>query len=167
MRTTLRLASAVAAELALALVLAAHARAGDFNGDGADDLVIGVPGGRDATFDCGVAYVQFGSVGAGLTPASSQRLAPADDANSPPHDGMAFGAAVAAGDFDGDGVDDLAVGVPGEVAGGPVEPGAIALFRGVRAIGLSATANQIWFSWNLVPALESTPYGGLGGVLDA
>jgi hypothetical protein len=43
--------------------------------------------------------------------------------------GDRFGAAVVSGDFDGDGYDDLAVGAPGEKAGGPAA-GAVFVFKG-------------------------------------
>lgn len=88
---------------------------GDFNRDGFSDLAIGVV--NEAVGPIGGAgqvNVIYGSA-AGLTAAGNQifhqNLAGVeDDAEA----GDNFGAAVAAGDFNRDGYDDLAVGIPGE-----------------------------------------------------
>ena len=47
------------------------------------------------------------------------------------------------GDFDGDGYDDLAVGVPGDVAGGKDDAGGVNVIYG-SAAGLAVTGNQLW-----------------------
>src|SRR5204863_441085 len=89
--------------------------AGDFNGDGFADLAIGVDqedlGGID---DCGAVNVIYGS-SQGLRTTGNQLwtqessgvldMAEAEDQ---------FASALAAGDFNGDGFDDLAIGVQGE-----------------------------------------------------
>ena len=82
--------------------------AGDFDGDGADDLVIGTP---DEDLGLGAVHVLPGSI-AGLSSTGAQvwtQESPgiADAAESTDR----FGMALATGDFDGDGSDDLAVGV--------------------------------------------------------
>jgi hypothetical protein len=87
--------------------------AGDFDGDGFDDLAVGVPGekvsGQEAA---GMVHILFGS-SSGLS--TRDRVI---HRNSKGIQGVAgagdeFGAAVAAGHFDADGFDDLAIGIPG------------------------------------------------------
>src|SRR5262249_29581296 len=53
-----------------------------------------------------------------------------------------FGSALAAGDFDGDGFDDPAVGIPGEELGAPVDSGAGSRIRG-SPTGLTHVGNHL------------------------
>ncbi|WP_406316351.1 FG-GAP repeat protein [Streptosporangium sp. NBC_01639] len=93
---------------------------GDFDADGRADLAIGVPGEGltdnqramdygDGTVD--VLYGSRGGLGGGRAQAWSQRSLVGE-----PRYYDRFGAALAAGDLNGDGDDELAVGVPGENA---------------------------------------------------
>lgn len=110
---------------------------GDFNGDARDDLAVGVPG-RDAggIADSGMVVVLYGTDN-GLRGAGSQTLTkdslvdPASTAGA----SDAFGHALAVGDFDGDGIDDLAVGAPGDGTHVP-RGGAVTVFSG-SATGLA------------------------------
>ncbi len=99
---------------------------GDFDGDGRDDLAVGAPFDDIVDIvDAGAINVIYGASG-GLTGTGSQLL---------PEDrrGIAetsdrrdeFGASLASGDFDDDGTDDLAVGVPGEKIGGQGRAGSV------------------------------------------
>ena len=93
---------------------------GDFNGDGYDDLATGMPYddglvGSEQT-DCGIVVVRYSGGGIGLPSglASTVLSQYAGGSQDPAEPGDLFGFALAAGDFNGDGYDDLAVGVPGE-----------------------------------------------------
>ncbi|MGW5683180.1 FG-GAP and VCBS repeat-containing protein [Nonomuraea sp. NPDC003754] len=86
--------------------------AADFDADGRDDLAIGVPGEglsanqRAMDYGDGMVHVRYGT---GRWEAWTQRLL-----KGTPRYYDRFGAALAAGDFNGDGDAELAVGVPGE-----------------------------------------------------
>ena len=109
----------------------------DFNGDGYDDLAVGVPGEDvDGQADAGVVQVLYGSAN-GLT-GTGQLLTQAS-----PEAGDRFGTAVAKGDFNVDGFTDLAVGTPGETLGGAAGAGAVNVFDG-SASGLPATSQVLY-----------------------
>ena len=94
---------------------------GDFNGDGKDDLAIGVPAedihsntpfGRDA----GMVHVIYGSI-EGLSTTSvrsAQAFIESILSNGVSESFDEFGASLSSGDYNGDGKDDLAIGVPAE-----------------------------------------------------
>jgi hypothetical protein len=116
---------------------------GDFNGNGVDDLAVGVPG-EDR--DRGIVQVLPGRAGSGLgaLPARSYSQDTPGVAGTAER-GDTFGWAVAAGDVTGDGRAELAVGTPGE-NGGTGEPrgqGAVTLLRGSGS-GLTGTGSQFW-----------------------
>ena len=91
---------------------------GDFNGDGKMDLAIGCPYENvDGKSYAGAVYILYGANnGSGQWPFGSYRRITADDAYYYPITGAQtygfFGASLAAGDFNGDGKADLAVGAP-------------------------------------------------------
>ncbi|MEO8196111.1 MAG: FG-GAP repeat protein [Thermoanaerobaculia bacterium] len=92
---------------------------GDFDGDGFDDLAIGVPneeaGTTGSNIDSGEVKVAFGAAG-GFDLARSRRFTQSTlpSAGETSQQGDHFGAALAAGDFNRDGCDDLAIGAPEE-----------------------------------------------------
>jgi hypothetical protein len=116
----------------------------DFNNDGAEDLAVGAPGESVGSFEsAGAVNVLYGSA-AGLSGAGSQ-LFTQDTAGvggaAEPFD--QFGAALAAGDFNGDGFTDLAVGAPGESVGAIAGAGAVTVLFG-SAGGLSGANSQLF-----------------------
>jgi hypothetical protein len=119
--------------------------AGDFNGDGADDLAAGAPSEHVGPIDgAGAVNVLYGAAPAGLTGIGSGLFTQAGPSvHSEPELFDRFGAALAAGDFDLDSFDDLAVGVPGESAGLVERAGAVNVFSGSVA-DLTVTGSVIF-----------------------
>jgi len=118
--------------------------AGDFNGDGVADLAIGVPGDNTAGVNAGSSIVLYGSNGIGLVSSGSQ-LWPQGSGGVPgvSEPGDLFGASLAAGDFNGDNVADLAIGVPGDNTAG-VNAGSSIVLYGSNGIGLVSFGSQLW-----------------------
>jgi Ca2+-binding RTX toxin-like protein len=88
--------------------------AGDVNGDGIDDLIIGAEGASPNGFSSGQSYVVFGSKSAW---SASLNLSSLDGSNGFAINGIAerddSGWSVSsAGDVNGDGIDDLIIGAP-------------------------------------------------------
>jgi hypothetical protein len=140
----------------------------DFNGDGYDDLAIGVPGDAQASGRKGGAVeIMYGSP-TGLTTAGSQLWSQ----DSPgiagvSEEGDHFGEEVAAGDFDDDGYTDLAIGAPREdFAAGFQDDGVVHVLYG-SATGITSAGNQLWG-----PSIDGVPgdpqdWGDFGSVLAA
>jgi hypothetical protein len=114
---------------------------GDFDDDGFSDLAVGVPGQDGSFFDVGAIDVLYGSA-TGLSGTGSQRFAE-DDVGAVAGDQDRFGAALIAGDFDGDGVDDLAIGIPNKEVSGEPLAGAVGVLYGEPDTGLSSGSSQL------------------------
>ncbi|MDP9256064.1 MAG: integrin alpha, partial [Actinomycetota bacterium] len=129
----------------------------DVNGDGLNDIAIGAPMASPPINGGGAVYVFFGSRNprdvstAALYPSGALTNAPADPAAPSPigsrydgfqqgsHTGMAL---VALPDLNGDGYNDIAVGVPDanlHITGG----GGLAVLYG-KAQGVHITLNDLW-----------------------
>jgi hypothetical protein len=120
------------------------ATAGNFNKDAYDDLVVGVP---DSTFgdgnDRGGIAVLYGSA-TGLTTAGEQFFTQATSGVvGTAESGDEFGTAVAAGDFNGNGYDDIAIGAPEQTVGSADAAGTVTVLYG-SATGITATGSQQW-----------------------
>ena len=94
--------------------------AGDFKGDGFDDLAVGEPTAPTSTGAAGAIEIHYGSATGLRNVSVGTAQAFAEITPGMPGPGTAgndeFGAALVAGDFNGAGFDDLAVGVPGKSA---------------------------------------------------
>ncbi len=133
---------------------------GDFNNDGNDDLAVGIPGYDLAAVDAvGAVEVFFGS-GAGISLVDEQMWRQGfNGIQGNPEAGDRFGVALAAGDFDNNGADDLAIGAPSEdIEGVPewYDAGAIHILYGYALTGgLSGAGDQLWHLDT--PGVDGTP----------
>ena len=132
--------------------------AGDFNGDNKDDLAVGVYlEDIGSISNAGAVNLLYGS-NSGLTATDNQlwsQDSPGIGGGS--EAGDLFGNSLAVGDFNNDGFDDLAVGVPGEDIGSIFNAGAVNVLYG-SASGLTATGDQIWFQDS--PGIRGTSEAG-------
>jgi Ca2+-binding RTX toxin-like protein len=108
---------------------------GDINADGFEDLVVGASGASDTVAGAGAFHILYGSAN-GLTTTNSQLIAQSFSLRVD-KTGDGFGSAIAVGDVNGDGADDIVVGVPGRNNGA----GQVYVYHGRRggAVSLSAT----------------------------
>ena len=113
--------------------------AGDVNGDGVDDAIVGAPGNPSGVGGSGRVYYYEGQAGSGPTPAFTSSF------GGYPQTGDRFGVSLASiGDYDGNGSDDIIVGadmqnVPAAVG----HVGKAFVFRGTAA---GVTPSPIWTS---------------------
>ncbi|WP_419996707.1 FG-GAP-like repeat-containing protein [Streptomyces boninensis] len=155
-----------------ALPSAATATTGDFDKDGKKDLAIRtVPGdvNEDLPADPGTIKILYGDAkgpGATRTKTFTQNTAGVPGASEK---GDQFGARLSAGDVNGDGYDDLAVGVPGEAIGTKAHAGAVVTLRGGSG-GLTGTGAKATHQDTAgVPGVAEAgdQFGGAVKVLDA
>ncbi len=120
--------------------------AGDVNGDGYADVIVGAPGFDDVAYNEGRAHVYLGSA-SGLSPVPAWTFT-GSEANEN------VGEAVAcAGDVNGDGYDDVIVGAPGQDIG---QTERVFVFHG-SSTGLSTTPD-----WETTSGLDAEFGGSVG-----
>ena len=115
--------------------------AGDVNGDGFDDLIIGALGADPQRLDSGASYVVFGKA-SGF--AANLNLSTLDGSNGFKLSGVAAGdhsgcSVSAAGDVNGDGFDDLIIGAHGADPNGSNSGASYVVFG--KASGFAANLN--------------------------
>jgi hypothetical protein len=138
---------------------------GDFNHDGFSDLAIGVPGEDIGSVEAaGAVNVLYGSPG-GLDSAGNQLWS--QDSTGVPDTSEQddfFGSTLSAGDFNGDGFSDLAIGAPEEdfsISGNSIfNGGAVNIIYGSFRTGLTTTnssvpSSQVWSQ--LSPGIPDNP----------
>lgn len=133
---------------------------GDFNGDGIADLAIGVPsqtvGGKS---NAGAVQILYGTIpgssvqsggtvnsgSTGLTTINNLLVTQATAGlKSAAQANANFGSALAVGDFNRDGVADLAIGASGENVGSANAAGEVFILFGSKTGGLKTTGVQTW-----------------------
>lgn len=135
---------------------------GDFDSDGLGDVAIGAPGeSTNGINGTGAVTVIYGSgspyTGGGVL-SFDQDTSGIPGANEVDDN---FGAALAAGDFDGDGDDDLAIGVPLEDIGNGFNEGMV-IIRNGRANGVNGFDASLSFdavTFGIDNAPSSTVFG--------
>ncbi len=136
---------------------------GDLNGDGFTDLVVGIPGEDGAGLDNSGRIHLFWGASGGLSGAADRSIdqdsvLSGNDVPGNREGSDFFGSAVATGDIDSDGFDDLAVGIPGEEPFGTpadVNQGSVLILRGGGG-GLSP-----WSTWSQETAgIQGSPEAG-------
>ncbi|TAH37177.1 MAG: hypothetical protein EYC70_09360 [Planctomycetota bacterium] len=136
---------------------------GDFDGDGFDDLAVGSP--REAIAglaEAGLVQVFYGGA-LGLTTTGQEYLTQKTPGAPGALQSMAkFGAALAAGDVDEDGCDELAIGIPGADWGGAGYVGSVWVLAG-SAAGLQPLDSSKWSRATFGQAAQSG--AGFGSTL--
>ncbi len=114
---------------------------GDFDGNGTDDLAIGVPDeDTDSAIDAGIVNVVYGDEG-GLGSMIRAWRREHLGIGETDLDGIRFGAALCSGDFDNDGYADMAIGAPGALGAGL--GGSVFIMFG-RQGGMQPVGTQRW-----------------------
>jgi Ca2+-binding RTX toxin-like protein len=125
--------------------------AGDINGDGIDDLIIGAKGGDDGGLDAGESYLIFGSTSGFGTNVSGRQVIDLSDISSSEgfiiqgdQSGDAAGVSVSsAGDVNGDGYDDVIIGANYGDDGGSSAGEAYIVFGAAGGFGQNIGGRQV------------------------
>jgi hypothetical protein len=135
---------------------------GDFNNDGADDLAIAAAfEDVGSVLDAGAINVLYGSTSKLTATGNQQFFQGGGGVIGVAEEGDAFGFALAGGDFNNNGFDDLAIGAISEDIGAILDAGAVNVLYG-SAARLTATGDQQFFqgSGGLVGVAEEGDFVG-------
>ncbi|MEV1022162.1 FG-GAP and VCBS repeat-containing protein [Streptomyces sp. NPDC050264] len=115
----------------------------DVDGDGYGDLVVHDIGDNyeDIAYEKGTVRVMYGSAAGPSTTRTKTITQETSGVPGSGESGDQFGTDIAAGDVNGDGFADIAVGVPGEAIGNIAQAGAVVLLKGGKG-GLSGSGAQ-------------------------
>ena len=130
---------------------------GDFNADGYGDLAVGAPEapGPSGKANAGTVDVMYGS-SSGLSGWKHQDWYNSSEPSWPgPDDASAFGRSLAAGDFNNDGYDDLAIGASDPTGGHVI------VIRG-SASGLTSASSVVWSQATAGIPGTAGPYDNFG-----
>ena len=141
--------------------------AGDFDGDGICDLAIGAPNEAISTIGtAGAVFVVYGSedgLGRGLrNPLLLHQDVPGVEGGA--EVGDRFGSVLASGDFNGDGSDELVVGIPAEDIGLLVDAGAIQVFLGTAG-GMTTFGDELFSGDSFSPGWSDNEGDRFGAAL--
>lgn len=138
--------------------------AGDINGDGFDDLVIGAPYASNGAQFAGKAYVVFGSA-QGL-PGTPLRLSESGLVITGANIYDSVGSSVsAAGDINGDGIDDLILGAENSSLGANYAGAAFVVFGNDQVLPQTLSVSDLDGS-NGFAILGTTTYSSFGASVD-
>jgi hypothetical protein len=130
--------------------------AADFNGDGSDDIAIGIPkadaGGVRQAGSVLIVYSGTDPADGSLIAQAAEEVSRADGlVPGEPERLAAFGSVLAAADFDADGYDDLAIGAPGSTVAGARAAGEVIVCYGSPSGLANSRAVAISQNTPLVP----------------
>lgn len=145
---------------------------GNFDGDAYDDVAVGAY--AETFWVGGTPYTGAGGVNvfygapAGLNGVPSEEMFFSEQSHAQIPDnweaGDSFGWALASADFNNDGKDDLAIGIPGKIVGADAQAGKVLILKGASG-GLTAVGNQLWTQDSAGIDDESEPLDRFGQVL--
>jgi hypothetical protein len=138
---------------------------GNVNGDRFADVVAGAPTAAVGTAKSAGKVVVFRGRSQGITASQSRTFSRASThvpGTASTND--RFGAAVGLGDLTGDGLADVAIGVPGANAGGRAGAGVVELLRGTRSGVTASHSRQVSLATRHVPGAPSKR-GGFGSAV--
>jgi hypothetical protein len=139
--------------------------AGDFNGNGRDDLAIGVPHADvNGIVQAGFVQIVYGS-STGLSTVGSQIFSEATPGVlGEPAQTDSYGEVLTSGDYDNDGRDDVVIGIPRQTVAGREFAGEIAVLYG-SATGITTAGDQLWNAGSTGILAPNQAFAAFGGIL--